>query len=117
MLHDLGFTAERAWGSDGRAMGEKSDVDVKATKGDITLLVQVKRRKKIADYLKFKNANVVAVRQDRGPWVYMLSEEVFKNVFQTEMIITDDWDEEPDDSMADAEWLASAGWGTDEDYQ
>ena len=44
--------------------------------------------------MKFKNANVVAVRQDRGPWVYMLSEEIFKNVFQTEMIITDEYDAE-----------------------
>lgn len=94
MLRDLGFNAQRAFGSDGRAIGEKSDIDVKATKGDITLLIQVKRRKKIADYLKFKNANVVAVRQDRGPWVYMLSEEIFKNVFDTEMIITDEYDAE-----------------------
>ena len=117
ILRDLGFNVQRAYGSDGRALGEKSDIDVKATKGDITLLVQVKRRKKIANYLKFNNANVIAVRQDRGPWVYMLSEEIFRDVFQTEMIVTDDWDEEPDDSMADAEWLASAGWGTDEDYQ
>ena len=114
ILRDLGFKAVRAFGSDGRALGEASDIDVKATKGDITLLIQVKRRKKIADYLKFNNANVVAVRQDRGQWVYMLSEEIFKDVFQTDMIIEEYY--EPDDSMADAEALASAGWGTDEDY-
>tara|TARA_Y100000356_G_scaffold98801_1_gene84189 strand:- start:1336 stop:1551 length:216 start_codon:yes stop_codon:yes gene_type:complete len=28
----------------------------------------------------------------------------------------EDWDSEPDDRWADAEALASAGWGTDEDY-
>tara|TARA_B100000287_G_scaffold40091_1_gene36512 strand:+ start:78 stop:293 length:216 start_codon:yes stop_codon:yes gene_type:complete len=28
----------------------------------------------------------------------------------------EDWDDEPDDRWADAEALASAGWGTDEDY-
>ena len=27
----------------------------------------------------------------------------------------DSWDDS-DDSYADGEWLASAGWGTDEDY-
>ena len=83
ILRDLGFKAVRA-------LGEASDIDIKAIKGDITLLIQVKRRKKIADYLKFNNANVVAVRQDRGPWVYMLSEEVFKNIFKTDMLIEED---------------------------
>ena len=28
----------------------------------------------------------------------------------------EDWDDEPDDRWADAEALASVGWGTDEDY-
>ena len=30
LLRDLGFIAERSWGSDGRSFGEKSDIDVKA---------------------------------------------------------------------------------------
>ncbi len=85
LMRDLGFKAQRAFGSDGRALGEKSDIDVKATKGDITLLIQVKRRKKLASYLKFNNANCVAVRQDRGPWIYMISEEVMKNIFDTKV--------------------------------
>jgi len=44
--------------------------------------VQVKRRKKIASYLEFKNANLVAVRQDRGNWVFIMSEEMFKDVLR-----------------------------------
>ena len=80
ILKDLGFTAERAWGSDGRAMNTFSDIDVKATKGDLTLLIQVKRRKKIADYLNFKNADLVMVRQDRKPWVWIVKNKVMDKI-------------------------------------
>tara|TARA_R100001440_G_scaffold63643_2_gene83914 strand:- start:1104 stop:1406 length:303 start_codon:yes stop_codon:yes gene_type:complete len=83
-LADLGFDAERSWGSDGRAFGLASDIDIKATRGDLELHVQVKRRKKIASYLEFKNANLVAVRQDRGKWVFIMSEEMFKDVLRVE---------------------------------
>jgi Holliday junction resolvase len=76
----LGFAAERAWGSDGRAMNTFSDIDVKATKGDLTLLIQVKRRKKIADYLNFKNADLVMVRQDRKPWVWIVKNKVMEKI-------------------------------------
>jgi|TARA_R100001530_G_scaffold135542_1_gene113009 Holliday junction resolvase len=90
LLEDLGFAAERSWGSDGRSFGEKSDIDVKATKGDLTILVQVKRRKKIADYLTFRNADIVMVRQDFKPWVWIVKNDVMakildgvKNVFSS----------------------------------
>ena len=90
ILRDLGFVAERRWGSDGRSFGEKSDIDVKATKGDLTILVQVKRRKKIADYLGFRNADIVMVRQDFKPWVWIVKNDVMakilsgvKNVFSS----------------------------------
>ena len=82
LLRDLGFTAERSWGSDGRSFGEKSDIDVKATKGDLTILVQVKRRKKIAGFLDFKNADVVMVRQDRKPWLWIAKHSWMKNLFK-----------------------------------
>ena len=82
LLRDLGFTAERSWGSDGRSFGEKSDIDVKATKGDLTILVQVKRRKKIAGFLDFKNADVVMVRQDRKPWLWIVKHSWMKNLFK-----------------------------------
>ncbi|HCC80810.1 MAG TPA: hypothetical protein DEQ25_05740 [Methylophaga sp.] len=82
MLRDLGFTAERAWGSDGRAINTYSDIDVKATKGDLTLLIQVKRRKKIADYLSFKNADIVMVRQDRKPWVWIIKNKIMGRILK-----------------------------------
>ena len=80
ILQDLGFDARRSFGSDGRAFGEASDIDVKATKDDLTLLVQVKRRKKIASYLEFKNANVVMVRQDRKPWVWIVDNDMMEKL-------------------------------------
>ena len=83
LLRDLGFIAERSWGSDGRSFGEKSDIDVKATKGDLTIRVQVKRRKKLADFLSFKNADVVMVRQDRKPWLWIVKHEWMKDLFNS----------------------------------
>jgi len=83
LLRDLGFTADRSWGSDGRSFGEKSDIDVKATKGDLTILVQVKRRKKLADFLSFKNADVVMVRQDRKPWLWIVKHAWMKKLFNS----------------------------------
>ena len=88
LLRDLGFTAERSWGSDGRSFGEKSDIDVKATKGDLTILVQVKRRKKIAGFLDFKNADVVMVRQDRTPWLWIAKHSWMKNLFKRGVVET-----------------------------
>ena len=88
MLRDLGFIAERSWGSDGRSFGEKSDIDVKATKGDLTIRVQVKRRKKIAGFLDFKNADVVMVRQDRKPWLWIVKHEWMKNLFNSGVLET-----------------------------
>ena len=80
LLEDLGFATNRAFGSDGRALGEKSDIDVKAIKGDLTLLIQVKRRKKIADYLSFKNADVVMGRQDFKPWVGIIKNTMMQKI-------------------------------------
>tara|TARA_R100000234_G_scaffold60073_1_gene36396 strand:- start:2202 stop:2567 length:366 start_codon:yes stop_codon:yes gene_type:complete len=80
ILEELGFATSRAFGSDGRALGEKSDIDVKATKGDITLLIQVKRRKKIADYLSFKNADVVMIRQDFKPWLWIVKNSLMEQI-------------------------------------
>ena len=80
ILEELGFIAERSFGSNGRAFGEASDIDVKATKGDLKILVQVKRRKKIADYLTFNNADIVMVRQDYKPWVWIVKNSVMSKI-------------------------------------
>lgn len=58
-----GIKAERAWGSNGAAMGEHPEVDVVigGYKG------QAKRRKSIATYIQpSEHVDVVFVREDRG---------------------------------------------------
>ena len=83
LFADLDITAMRSWGSDGRSMRDpngkpyRSDVDVVAMIGDWDMKVQVKRRKKLPAYLQFKNCDVVATRQDRGQWVYLMSDKIF----------------------------------------
>ena len=67
----------RAFGSDGRAMGEKSDIDIKAVTHGIILKIQAKRRKALPKYLQPGNANVVAVREDRGETYYIIKQEFF----------------------------------------
>jgi len=81
-MRDIGFEAERSWGSDGRSLSLPPDIDIKAVRDDLELHIQVKRRKKIANYLDFKNANMVAVRQDRGPWVFIIDENTMRDVFR-----------------------------------
>ena len=66
-----GLSAVRAFGSDGRAIGEKSDVDVvilnkNLDKGDefLKVKVQCKSRKAIPKYLKLGNANIKTFRSN-----------------------------------------------------
>ncbi len=59
----LGIESERAWGSDGRAMGLDKEVDVTAN----GCLIQCKRRKVIPKDLRIpEKADVTAFREDRG---------------------------------------------------
>lgn len=64
-----GLIAERAYASNGRALGCAETVDVLAS----GCRVQCKRRKKIAEWLTVpKGADVVAVREDRGEtWIVL----------------------------------------------
>ncbi len=80
LFESLDIKAIRAWGSDGRSMMQASDVDILADVDGVELKVQVKRRKKLPAYLKFGNCDLVATRQDRGHWVYILSESCFKRL-------------------------------------
>ena len=82
MFESLEIKAIRAWGRDGRSIMQKSDVDILAHVDDIELKVQVKRRKKLPAYLQFKNCDLVATRQDRGHWVYILRESTFKRLLE-----------------------------------
>ena len=53
---------KRAWGSDGRSLGQASDVDIVADK----IKIQAKRRKTIPKWLSLGNCDAVMFREDRG---------------------------------------------------
>ena len=60
---DKGFRAERAYGSNGRALGESEEVDLLIDR----FRVQAKRRKKLASFLQIpEGADAVVFRQDRS---------------------------------------------------
>ena len=72
-----GVFAQRAWGSNGQALGEAAAVDVAlGSQGEWT--VQAKRRKSIAGYLTPpEGCDVVAVREDRGESLVVLPYDRF----------------------------------------
>jgi Holliday junction resolvase len=65
---EYGLDAERAWGSNGKALGYTEDVDCVITYGNgKKLLTQLKRRKAISNYLKPSvNVDAQIFREDRG---------------------------------------------------
>lgn len=64
-----GLEAERAWGSNGKALGESEQVDVLVH----GMRVQAKRRKHVADFLQIpKSCDAVFFRQDRGESLVLL---------------------------------------------
>jgi hypothetical protein len=76
-----GIPAQRAYCSNGQALGLSKDVD--CTIGPYA--VQAKRRKKIADYLKpDPGADVQIIREDRGQSLVVMPFELFlKLISQT----------------------------------
>lgn len=68
MAKSIGLDAERAWGSNGKALGLTEDVDCVITYGDgHNLSVQAKRRKSLASYLKpAVHVDLQVFREDRG---------------------------------------------------
>ena len=77
-----GVFAQRAYASNGKALGEAETVDVAlGTQGQWT--VQAKRRKKIAGYLTPpQGCDVVAVREDRGESLVVLPYDRFLELIQ-----------------------------------
>jgi Holliday junction resolvase len=70
-----GIGAERAWGSNGRALGMHEEVDV-LLEGD--LRIQAKCRKKIAEWLKPSEVvDAVVVKEDRGETYIIIRYEEF----------------------------------------
>jgi Holliday junction resolvase len=64
LAREAGFRAERAFGSNGKALGEVEQVDLKIN----SFRVQAKRRKKLAEYLQVpEGADGVVFKQDRRP--------------------------------------------------
>jgi Holliday junction resolvase len=64
-----GFEAERAYGSNGRALGESEEVDL-VVQG---CRIQAKRRATLASYLQIpEGADAVVFRQDRGPTLALI---------------------------------------------
>ena len=64
-----GLIAERAYASNGRALGESEAVDVVVN----GLRIQAKRRAKLPQYLKIPDgADAVVVRQDRGETLILM---------------------------------------------
>ena len=58
-----GLKAQRAWGSDGRSMGEHQEVDIKIE----DYKIQCKTRKRIAKWLKpSKEVDIQVVKEDGG---------------------------------------------------
>lgn len=69
-----GLSAQRAWGSDGRAMGEHQEVDLKIE----GFKIQAKRYKRIAQHLIPSNqVDAVVTRPDRGQSLVILRLEDF----------------------------------------
>ena len=68
-----GLKAQRAWGSNGKAMGEHEEVDCKIEE----YTVQAKRRKKIASFLKCEHTDIVAFREDRGETYALMPFDIF----------------------------------------
>ena len=81
LLQAEGWTAKRAWGSDGRALGKAETVDITAT--DPTgrqVDIQVKSRKALADYLyPPEGCDLTIIKGDRKePMVVITLEEFLK---------------------------------------
>ena len=63
VAQSLGLKAQRAWGSDGRSMGEHQEVDIKIE----NFKAQCKTRKRIAKWIKpSTEVNIHIVKEDRG---------------------------------------------------
>ena len=71
---ERGLDAERAYASNGKALGHAEEVDL-TVQG---CRIQAKRRKKLADFLQIpEGADAVIFRQDRGKTLVLIDFEDF----------------------------------------
>ena len=69
---DAGLTSQRAWGSNGQALGMHEEVDLVIGKNP-KLKIQAKCRKSIANYLiPTEHVDAVVYKQDRGQALIMM---------------------------------------------
>ena len=73
LAKEWGLSAKRAWGSSGKSLGMHEEVDCIIEE----YTIQAKRRKKIASFLKCKNTDLVAFREDRGDTYVLMDINVF----------------------------------------
>ena len=75
-----GLEAKRAYASNGQALGESEQVDVKIE----NFRIQCKRRKKIADFLQIpEGADAVLFREDKGNTLVLITfEQLLKLLHQ-----------------------------------
>ena len=77
-LKSIGCEATRAWGSNGKALGEHEEVDIKAVIGDVLFKLQLKRRKAIPKWLGLtENVDACIFREDRGKSYVLIELEKF----------------------------------------
>ncbi len=85
MFESYGIAAKRAWGSNGKSIGEHEQVDVLVTPLDNSpLKIQAKRKKELPDWLGFtKHIDAVVVREDHGRKFIMFDLEDFIKKYLT----------------------------------
>ena len=67
LTKDAGLDAERAYGSNGKALGFTEDVDVVIRAADMDFKAQMKIRATIADYIKpAVTVDLQVIRENRG---------------------------------------------------
>jgi Holliday junction resolvase len=79
-FREKGFLAERAYASNGKALGQAETVDV-LVGGKVR--IQAKRRKKLADYLQIPaGCDAVVFRQDRKKPLVLIDLDYFQNLLK-----------------------------------
>ena len=77
IFKEAGMEAQRAWNSDGKALGKDHECDVLVEYEGKEYQIQAKRRKKLASFLKCKHTDIVAFREDRGDTYALMPFDVF----------------------------------------
>ena len=86
MAKDFGLKSERAYGSDGRALGENKEVDVVVGENKNKWRIQCKVRKNIANWIKpdIELVDAQVVKEDRGTIYAVIPYEKFLKIISSE---------------------------------